>query len=143
MAAWKQAGQTVVFTNGCFDVLHRGHVELLKAARGFGDQLVVGLNSDRSVTELKGPHRPIQTAEDRAVILEALRSVDLVIIFDEPTPLKLIQLLKPQILVKGGDYASENIVGAREVQSWGGRVEIIPLVPGQSTTALVKKISRL
>ncbi|MFQ6613487.1 MAG: D-glycero-beta-D-manno-heptose 1-phosphate adenylyltransferase [Fidelibacterota bacterium] len=139
---WRQDGAVVVFTNGCFDVLHRGHVDLLTRAARLGDYLVVGLNSDRSVRALKGPDRPYQAENDRAVMMDAMKGVDLVILFDEDTPLALIQALKPAILVKGGDYREEEIVGAPEVRSWGGRVEIIPFLPGYSSTSLINKIRR-
>ncbi|NOZ74135.1 MAG: D-glycero-beta-D-manno-heptose 1-phosphate adenylyltransferase [FCB group bacterium] len=142
VTAWSREGATVVFTNGCFDLLHRGHVDLLTKAGQLGDYLVVGLNSDRSVRALKGPERPYQPEEDRAAILDALKGVSLVIIFDEDTPLSLIRILKPGILVKGGDYSEDEIVGAQEVRSWGGRVEILPFLPGYSSSALIRKIRR-
>lgn len=135
----RSSGKAVVFTNGCFDLLHAGHVEVLQRAKSFGDILVVALNSDLSVQRLKGPQRPIQTEQDRAKILAALACVDYVTIFGEETPAKLISLLKPSVLVKGGDYSADSIVGAREVKSWGGRVEIIPLVKGRSTSSIVEK----
>jgi len=138
---WKQAGEKVVFTNGCFDVLHRGHVDLLSAAKEMGDHLVVGLNSDQSVVRLKGPERPLQTEMDRAVILDALRSVDMVVIFEEDTPLELICTLKPDVLVKGGDYTFEQIVGAQEVVSRGGQVKIFPLVRGLSSSGILHKMN--
>jgi len=138
---WKQAGEKVVFTNGCFDVLHRGHVDLLSAAREMGDHLVVGLNSDQSVVRLKGPERPLQTEVDRAAILDALRSVDMVVIFEEDTPLELICTLKPDVLVKGGDYTFEQIVGAQEVVSRGGQVKIFPLVQGLSSSGILHKMN--
>ncbi len=138
---WKQAGEKVVFTNGCFDVLHRGHVDLLSAAKEMGDHLVVGLNSDQSVVRLKGPERPLQTEVDRAAILDALRSVDMVVIFEEDTPLELICTLKPDVLVKGGDYTFEQIVGAQEVVSRGGQVKIFPLVQGLSSSGILHKMN--
>jgi rfaE bifunctional protein nucleotidyltransferase chain/domain len=131
--------QTVVFTNGCFDILHRGHVEYLDFARSLGDVLVVGLNSDGSVRELKGPGRPVNPEDDRAIVLAALRSVDAVTVFDEPTPRHLIEALLPDVLVKGGDYAPQDVVGAAEVEAAGGRVVIAPLVPGRSTTQLINR----
>ncbi len=140
---WQAAGEIVVFTNGCFDLLHRGHVDLLTAARSFGDHLVVGLNSDESVTRLKGVGRPVQSEEDRGIILSALAAVDLVVIFPEETPRELVRVLRPDVLVKGGDYQPENIVGAREVHSWGGRVEIVPFREGASTSELIRKIQSL
>ncbi len=139
VAAWRSAGQRVVFTNGCFDILHVGHIALLEQARRKGDRLIVALNSDRSVRIVKGPPRPIVGQRERARILAALSAVDAVVLFDESTPLKLIEAIRPDVLVKGGDYTEENIVGAREVRAWGGRVELIPLVEGVSTTRLIAK----
>ena len=139
VAAWRAAGQRVVFTNGCFDILHIGHIILLEQARRAGDRLIVGLNSDNSVRRIKGPPRPIIGQGERAQILAALSAVDAVVLFDESTPLKLIEAIRPDVLVKGGDYAEDNIAGAREVRAWGGRVEIIPLVEGVSTTRLLAK----
>lgn len=127
----------VVFTNGCFDILHRGHVEYLAFARELGDRLVVGLNSDRSVRVLKGEGRPINSVEDRAIVLAALESVSAVVVFDQDTPSELIRRLVPDVLVKGGDYSIEGVVGAAEVQEAGGRVVLAPLVPGLSTTNLL------
>ena len=139
LAQARAAGKRVVFTNGCFDLLHVGHVEILQAAKAFGDLLIVGVNSDASVRRLKGPSRPIQSEDDRTKILSAMACVDYVTIFDEDTPARLIELFKPAVLVKGGDYNADSIVGAREVRGWGGRVEIIPLVRGRSTTSIVDK----
>jgi D-beta-D-heptose 7-phosphate kinase/D-beta-D-heptose 1-phosphate adenosyltransferase len=140
--AWR-AGQkgTVVFTNGVFDLLHPGHVDILAAARAEGDSLIVGVNSDDSVRRLKGPTRPIRTERDRAYVLGALESVDCVVVFDEDTPLELIVALKPNVIAKGGDYNEGNVVGAREVKSWKGRVAIVPLTPGHSTTSIIEKLS--
>jgi D-beta-D-heptose 7-phosphate kinase/D-beta-D-heptose 1-phosphate adenosyltransferase len=135
----RQSQKNVVFTNGCFDLLHAGHVEILQRSKSLGDILVVAINSDDSVRRLKGPARPLQTEHDRARIMAALACVDYVTIFGEETPIELIHLLKPTVLVKGGDYNLDTIVGARDVISWGGRVEIIPLVDGRSTTSLVAK----
>jgi D-beta-D-heptose 7-phosphate kinase/D-beta-D-heptose 1-phosphate adenosyltransferase len=130
-----------VFTNGVFDLLHGGHVALLEAARAAGDALVVGVNSDASVRRLgKGPDRPLVAEGDRARLLAALAAVDCVVLFDEETPLALIQRLHPDVLVKGADYAREAIVGAAEVEGWGGRVVRVPLVEGKSTTDLVRKL---
>lgn len=137
----REAGQTVVFTNGCFDIIHRGHVDLIRAARNMGDVLVVGLNSDASVRMLKGAGRPLVPDEDRAEILASLRDVDVVVIFNEETPLELIRELRPSVLVKGGDYRAEDVVGGKDVVSWGGRVEIVPLTPGRSTSGLADRIS--
>lgn len=130
----------IVFTNGCFDIIHRGHIEYLKQARKLGDYLIVGLNSDDSVRRLKGNARPYNSEIDRAEVLNNLRSVDLVIIFKEDTPLNLINELKPDILVKGGDYNIETIVGAKETISWGGKVEIIKFLEGYGTSKLIEKI---
>ncbi|MCU0329556.1 MAG: D-glycero-beta-D-manno-heptose 1-phosphate adenylyltransferase [Candidatus Kapabacteria bacterium] len=135
----RDIGKTVVFTNGCFDVLHAGHVTYLTAARQLGDVLVVGLNSDESVRRLKGPQRPVNGVEDRAVVLEALRCVDAVVVFEDDTPLTLITALLPDVLVKGGDYTRETIVGAEVVEASGGRIQTIPLLPGRSTTAILAK----
>ncbi len=134
----------LVFTNGCFDVLHRGHVTYLAQARAFGASLVVGMNSDASVKRLgKGEGRPINAGQDRMAVLAALESVNLVVPFDEDTPLNLILACRPDVLVKGGDWQIENIVGAREVQGWGGTVHSIPFRHERSTTALLKKIRSL
>jgi rfaE bifunctional protein nucleotidyltransferase chain/domain len=129
----------LVFTNGCFDILHRGHVEYLEYARSLGDALVVGLNSDESVRRLKGSSRPLNPQEDRAIVLAGLRAVDAVTIFDEDTPLELIRELLPDRLVKGGDYRADTVVGATEVAEAGGRVVIAPLVPGRSTSELIAR----
>jgi rfaE bifunctional protein nucleotidyltransferase chain/domain len=132
----------LVFTNGCFDLLHRGHVDLLERARAYGDRLVVGLNSDRSVRDLKGPSRPFWSEEDRAAMLRALRCVDEVIIFDDETPARLIEQVRPEILIKGGDWPVEKIVGADKVLGWGGQVFSLPLLNGYSTTSLADHIQR-
>jgi D-glycero-beta-D-manno-heptose 1-phosphate adenylyltransferase len=133
----------VVFTNGCFDVLHRGHVEYLAMARGLGDVLVVGVNTDASVRRLgKGPGRPVNPEEDRAFVLAGLASVDYVTLFDEDTPRELVAALLPDVLVKGGDYRKEDIVGAAEVEAAGGRVVVAPLVPGRSTTSILERVRR-
>jgi D-beta-D-heptose 7-phosphate kinase/D-beta-D-heptose 1-phosphate adenosyltransferase len=139
VACWRSAGQRMVFTNGCFDILHVGHISLLEQARRQGDRLIVALNSDGSVRCVKGPPRPIVGQSERAKILAALSAVDAVVIFDESTPMKLIEAIRPDVLVKGGDYTQENVIGAREVRAWGGRVELIPLVEGVSTTRLLAK----
>jgi len=131
---------TIVFTNGCFDLLHPGHVDLLERARALGDRLIVGLNSDRSVRALKGEGRPLLPQEERAAILRALRCVDEVIIFDELTPARVIEALQPDVLVKGGDWPVEQIIGADAVLRAGGRVLSLALKPGYSTTALVQRI---
>lgn len=139
---WKQEGQKVVFTNGCFDLLHLGHVDYLEKARALGQRLVLGLNSDSSVSRFKGPERPLQDQTSRARVIAALQFVDLVVIFDEDTPLQLITKLVPDILVKGSDYLAENIVGADVVKQNGGVVKTIDFVPGYSTTRIVEKIKR-
>ena len=130
-----------MFTNGVFDLLHRGHIDLLTAAKGAGDALIVGVNSDASVRRLgKGPNRPIRSDADRAYILAALAAVDRVVIFDEDTPLELVQALQPDVLVKGGDYSEATIVGAKEVRARGGNVIVFPLLQGFSTSSLVERI---
>ena len=139
---WKEAGSTIVFTNGCFDIIHRGHIELLSAAKEKGDRLVVGLNGDQSVKRLKGNDRPLQSVEDRAMILDAIKSVDMVVSFEEDTPEKIILHFLPAILVKGGDYTTDTIVGADTVIANGGTVETIPLIPKKSTTALLDQINK-
>ena len=142
LAVWRQQHERIVFTNGCFDLLHVGHLALLEQARRFGDRLVVAVNSDSSVWRLKGPERPIVGEKERARMLAALATVDAVVVFDEATPLELIVATKPDVLVKGGDYAAETVVGAREVEAWGGEVKIVPLVEGVSTTRLVEAVER-
>ena len=137
---WRNNYKKIVFTNGCFDILHRGHVEYLREAKLLGDVLIVGLNSNKSVQRLKGEPRPYQDEQDRAIILSALKMVDLVVIFEEDTPLKLICELKPDILVKGGDYDFHSVVGAPEIESWGGTVKIIPFLKGYGTSKLIEKI---
>ena len=139
----KRNGQRVVFTNGCFDLLHPGHIETLERARSLGDALVVGVNSDRSVRVMKGAGRPILPERERAEILAALECVDGVVIFDEPTPRETIAALLPDVLVKGGDWASDAIVGREEVEAAGGKVISIPVVAGFSTTAILEKIRNL
>jgi len=139
VALWKANGERVVFTNGCFDLLHIGHIALLEQARRFGDRLIVAINTDASVSGLKGPNRPIVGELERARVLAALAAVDAVVIFGEPTPLELILAVRPDVLVKGGDYGVDTVVGAREVLSWGGQVKIVPLVAGFSTTRLIEK----
>jgi rfaE bifunctional protein nucleotidyltransferase chain/domain len=129
----------VVFTNGCFDILHRGHVEYLAAARSLGDALVVGLNSDDSVRRLKGADRPLNPQADRALVLAGLESVSAVVVFADDTPLRLIRALRPDVLVKGGDYSRDTIVGSDDVEAAGGSVVVIPLVPGRSTTSILSR----
>lgn len=141
-ARWRAAqGGVVVFTNGVFDLLHPGHVDVLVGARAQGDALVVGLNSDASVRRLgKGPDRPVRTEAERAYVLAALAAVDAVVVFDEDTPLDLVTVLQPDVIVKGGDYSPATVVGADVVEARGGRVVIIPLTPGQSTTSIIRKL---
>ncbi len=136
----RQAGGRVVFTNGCFDLLHPGHVSYLRAARSLGDLLVVGLNSDASVSRLKGPERPVVPEGDRAAVLAALESVDAVVVFAEDTPIRLMRELKPDVYVKGGDYRIEDLPEAEVAAEIGAEVRILPLEPGYSTTALIEKI---
>lgn len=140
VAAWRLRSGKIVFTNGCFDMLHPGHISLLETAAAFGDYLVVGLNDDKSIRNLKGPQRPIMDVESRLRILSALRVVDAVIPFSDPTPIALIQTLEPDVLVKGGDYTIDQTVGADFVKSYGGRVEIVPFVPGFSSSKIIDKI---
>jgi len=134
------AAKRVVFTNGCFDILHAGHLALLEGAKACGDLLFVGVNRDATVRGLKGPGRPIIPEEERAEMLAALRVVDVVVLFAEPTPRETVLALRPDVLAKGGDYTPETIVGRDEVESWGGRVVVIPLVEGRSTRGLVAEI---
>jgi rfaE bifunctional protein nucleotidyltransferase chain/domain len=136
----KRNGRRVVFTNGCFDLLHPGHIGSLEQARALGDALIVGLNSDASVRQLKGAGRPVLPEQERAEILAALECVDAVVIFDALTPREVIARLLPDVLVKGGDWPGDQIVGREEVEAAGGRVVSIPLVPGYSTTAILRKI---
>lgn len=138
---WKNNNESIVFTNGCFDILHVGHIHYLKEAKSLGDRLVLGLNSDASVKKLKGESRPINNQIDRAVMIAALEMVDLVMIFEEDDPLNLITLIKPDVLVKGGDWKIEQIVGAKEVISNGGKVKSLSFLDGYSTTSLIDKIS--
>lgn len=137
---WRLAGKRIVFTNGCFDLLHSGHLTLLEKSAELGDVLIVGLNSDASVTRLKGPARPLVAEPDRARILAALAVVDAVVAFDQDTPLELIRRIRPDVLVKGGDYAREQVVGGDEVEAWGGRLVLVDLVEGRSTSALVERM---
>ena len=138
---WRAAGETIVFTNGCFDLLHVGHVVLLEQSRGFGSRLVLGLNTDASVCRLKGPARPVIGENERARVMSALAAVDAVVLFDEDTPLELIEALRPDVLVKGGDYSVETVVGHEVVLAGGGRVEIVPAVEGISTTKIVERLA--
>jgi D-beta-D-heptose 7-phosphate kinase/D-beta-D-heptose 1-phosphate adenosyltransferase len=139
---WRASvGGRVVFTNGVFDLLHPGHIDVLTAARAKGDALVVGVNTDASVKRLKGPTRPVRNEFERAYVLSGLEAVDCVVLFEQDTPLELVLALKPDVIVKGGDYDESTIVGAREIKSWGGEVAVIPLTPGQSTTSIIEKLS--
>ncbi len=142
VAAWQQQKLKIVFTNGCFDLLHAGHVTYLEAARKTGDKLILGLNTDKSVQALKGPSRPVINEHDRARVLAALESVDAVVLFDEDTPLHLVNTLRTDVIVKGDDYREEQVVGAEQVKSWGGQVKLIPLVQGRSTSNILQKINR-
>ena len=141
LAEWRarQPGR-VVFTNGVFDLLHPGHVDVLIGARARGDVLVVGLNSDASVKRLKGPDRTVRSEGERAYVLAALEAVDAVTLFEQDTPLQLVQLLQPDVIVKGGDYSPDTVVGANEVRARGGEVVIIPLTPGHSTTSTIDRL---
>ncbi len=141
VAIWKQNNAKIVFTNGCFDLLHAGHVTYLEAAKQCGDRLILGLNTDRSVTALKGSSRPVVHEKDRARVLAALESVDAVILFDEDTPLDLINAIKPDVIAKGSDYTEDQVVGAKEVKSWGGEVALVDLVEGRSTTSMINKMN--
>jgi len=138
---WREAEPgLVVFTNGVFDLLHTGHIDLLTAARALGDSLIVGINTDDSVRRLKGPGRPVRSEAERAYVLAALECVDAVTAFDEDTPLELVLAIRPDVLVKGGDYAPDTIVGRTEVESWGGRVHVVPLTAGHSTTRIIEAL---
>jgi D-beta-D-heptose 7-phosphate kinase/D-beta-D-heptose 1-phosphate adenosyltransferase len=136
----KREGKKVVFTNGCFDILHAGHTRYLREARKLGDTLILALNSDSSVRSIKGPMRPIVPEAERAEVVAALDSVDYVTVFDELTPLELIEFLRPDVIVKGGDWAEKDIVGAEAVRKWGGRVAIMPEIEGASTTNIIDKV---
>jgi len=142
LEATRRGGARLVFTNGCFDILHPGHVRYLEAARALGDLLLVGLNDDASVRRLKGPPRPILDVHERAEVLCGLAAVDHVVIFGEDTPLALIRAMRPDVLVKGADWAEDAIVGGDEVRGWGGRVERIALVPGVSTSEIIRRLRR-
>ncbi|MAH84425.1 MAG: bifunctional heptose 7-phosphate kinase/heptose 1-phosphate adenyltransferase [Rhodospirillaceae bacterium TMED8] len=141
VAIWRRQDQRISFTNGCFDLLHPGHISLLDQAKKAADKLIVALNSDASTAFLKGPKRPIQNEEARATVLASLSYVDLIVVFEEDTPLELIKALKPDVLIKGADYAKEDVVGGKDVESWGGQVKLAKLIDGQSTTATIKKLS--
>lgn len=138
----KAEGKKIVFTNGCFDIIHSGHIYYLSEAKKLGDILIIGLNNDDSVRRLKGSERPINTETDRALVLDSLKFVDYVTIFDEDTPYDLINLLKPDFLVKGGDYKADEVVGADVVRENGGKVVIIPFIQGKSTTNIIQKLKK-
>lgn len=138
----KRQNKTIVFTNGCFDIIHPGHIYYLSEAKKLGDYLIVGLNTDSSVKRLKGEERPINTEEDRAIVMDCLKPVDFVVFFDEDTPLKLIKAISPNVLVKGGDYKKNEIVGAEFVEQTNGKVIIIPFLEGKSTTQIIEKMSK-
>jgi D-beta-D-heptose 7-phosphate kinase/D-beta-D-heptose 1-phosphate adenosyltransferase len=139
--SWRESVRgRIAFTNGVFDLLHPGHVDVLLGARRHGDALVVGVNSDDSVRRLKGPERPVRNVAERCYVLAALAMVDAVVVFDQDTPLELIIELRPDVLVKGGDYSESSIVGASDVRAWGGTVAIIPLTPGHSTTSTIERL---
>ena len=137
---WNSSNEKIVFTNGCFDLLHLGHIDYLSKAKDLGTKLIVGVNSSESVQKLKGPSRPIHSSQTRSTILAAFEFIDLVIIFEEETPIELIKTFRPNILVKGGDYTLETVIGAYEVNKYGGHVEIIPFLTGYSTSSIVTKI---
>lgn len=142
VADWRRTKKRIVFTNGCFDLLHVGHIVLFEQCRNFGDKVIVAANSDSSIRTFKGPSRPLVSERQRVRVLAALAAIDAVVIFDEPTPLQLVLSIRPDVLVKGGDYSEDTIVGAKEVRSWGGRVEIVPTVEGFSTTGILNKAIR-
>lgn len=139
---WKQEGKKIVFTNGCFDLVHRGHIEVLAKTADLGDKLIIGINTDKSIRELKGKNRPIIDEESRLILLSALAFVDAIILFNDPTPISLISVLQPDILAKGGDYKIEDIVGSNIVIENGGQVTLVPLTIGFSTTNILDKISK-
>ena len=140
--AWKQAGEEVVFTNGCFDIIHRGHIEVLAQTADLGDRLIIGLNSDTSIQKLKGKNRPIIEEQSRAILLAVLSFVDAVILFSEETPINLISILLPDVLAKGGDYEIETIVGHEIIKNNGGKVKLVHFVDGFSSTTIIEKIKK-
>lgn len=139
LAFWRLSGDKMVFTNGCFDILHPGHIQLLSSAAQFGDRLIIGLNSDASVKRLKGETRPINPQRGRATVLAALEVVDAIVVFEEDTPENLIHFFEPDVLVKGGDWKKEHIIGGDFVESYGGKVEVIPYLQGYSTTNILNR----
>ena len=140
--SWKETGKKVVFTNGCFDIIHRGHIEMLAHTSDLGNRLIIGLNSDQSIQVLKGKNRPIENEDSRAILLASLSFVDAVVLFSEETPLNLISTLKPDVLAKGGDYEISTIVGHKVVQENGGQVILVPFVDGFSSTTIIEKIKK-
>jgi rfaE bifunctional protein nucleotidyltransferase chain/domain len=142
IAVWRFQGKKLVFTNGCFDILHLGHIDYLSKAAGLGDILIIGLNSDESVSRIKGPHRPLSPEISRAMVMASLAFVDAIVVFDEDTPYNLISTIVPDVLVKGGDYNPSTVVGSDIVEQKGGKTIIIPYVPGYSTSAIEEKIIR-
>ncbi len=140
---WRAEGRTVVFTNGCFDLLHAGHIAYLSEAANLGDVLIVGLNSDQSVQRIKGPERPVNDENTRSTVLAGMFFIDAIVFFSDDTPLELIKALMPDVLVKGGDYEIEQIVGAREVLGNGGRVKVLSFLPGYSSTSIIEKIRKV
>ena len=143
VGAWKAQGLKVAVTNGCFDLLHAGHVRLLEDSAATTDRLIVAINSDESISRLKGPQRPLMPVAMRGVVLSALECIDALVVFEEDTPLNVIEALRPDILIKGGDYTVETVVGADVVQSYGGEVRLVPLVEGLSTTRLADALKKL
>ena len=142
VTSWKQVGEKVVFTNGCFDIIHRGHIEVLAQTADLGDRLIIGLNSDSSIQKLKGKNRPIIDEQSRAILLASLSFVDAVVLFSEDTPINLISTLKPDLLAKGGDYEISTIVGHKVVQENGGKVILVPFIDGFSSTTIIEKIRK-
>lgn len=139
----KKSAKTIVFTNGCFDILHPGHIDLLAKCSEMGDYLIVGVNSDSSIKRLKGPDRPVNNQDARIIVLASLQFIDYLTIFDADTPIELIKKIKPEILVKGGDWDANNIVGSDFVRSYGGKVEIVPFIEGYSTSSIIEKIRKI
>ncbi len=137
---WRKLGDTIVFTNGCFDILHQGHIHLLASCTEFGTRLIVGLNADKSVKQIKGKNRPVNNQQGRAVLLAATQFTDAIVIFEEPTPEKLIKAIKPDVLIKGGDWKKEDIVASGFVESYGGKVATVPYLKGFSTTKLIESL---
>jgi len=143
ISQWNSEKQKIAFTNGCFDLLHKGHVDYLTKSASHGDKLIVGLNSDISIKKIKGKHRPIQSEISRAAILSSIKGIDMVVLFDEETPLKVIKAIRPDIIIKGGDYTVEEMIGREFVMEYGGKCEIIPFTKGYSTSDIIIKIKSL